>query len=80
MDIRCPRCGEPWDTYEFHDVPGMTYKQALDLFYKKGCGVVFSGKPCQANNSLSAQKAKVLREVLGDDVDGIAAMTEDFEF
>lgn len=81
-DIYCPRCGEPWDIGEFHDVPGLNFKRALHRFYGEGCGMVFNGKSCTPAVSeqakTSAQASAVLREVLSDDVDGISAMLEDF--
>ena len=47
-DIYCPKCGEPWDSDELHDVPSMnpdrgagvlTYEQAAKLFPAYGCGL-----------------------------------------
>jgi hypothetical protein len=47
-DIYCPKCGEPWDADELHDVPAinpdrgagvLTYEQAAKLFPVYGCGL-----------------------------------------
>lgn len=90
MDIICVRCSEPLDVYELHDVrdPGplgaygnvLTYDQARKIFFDpaRGCGFLFNGKPCELNPSESSEASLVLSEILGDDVDGIAAMIEDF--
>ncbi len=74
MDVKCPICGEPWDTDELHDVAAKTYKQAYAEFRKIGCEV-FGGKHSgnKANLAVGA-----LMDVLGDDVDGMAATLEDF--
>jgi hypothetical protein len=38
MDIHCRYCGEPWDHDELHDVEDTSYKDAVKLFLKHGCG------------------------------------------
>ena len=38
MDIHCRHCGEPWDHDELHDIEGASYKDAVQLFLKHGCG------------------------------------------
>lgn len=83
MDVYCPRCAEPWDPYEFHDVAveqETTYDAIRRRFFTEGCGVTFGGRPCAESDSLRAQASGVLAEMLGDDVDGIAAMLDDFEY
>jgi hypothetical protein len=80
MDVYCPRCGEPMDPDEFHDVSDLTYQQAQRKFFSEGCGMLFNGKPCEERKSLRTEASTILAELLGDDVDGIAAMMEDFEF
>jgi hypothetical protein len=79
MDIICPRCGEPCDAYELHDAPG-GYDEGRYMFFKYGCGVAFNGKPCEKVESEAATASAVLANVLGDDVDGIASMLEDFGY
>lgn len=82
MDIRCPACGEPLDNDELHDVPGMTYAEAVKAFRRRGCkalGFACAWAPGMARPA-SAQAAAVLMDVLGDDMDGVASMLEDFEY
>ena len=78
MHIYCPRCGEPWDNDEFHDVENLSYKQAIAKFYSKGCGLVFGNKQCEERETERGTLSVALREVLGDDVDGIAAELEEY--
>lgn len=89
MDIYCPRCGEPWGIDELRDVETvdgvpMTFAQARKLFFGKGCGAVFGyGRPCEPANDVMRSRAGVagmLADLLGDDVDGIAADMEDFQY
>jgi len=80
MDIRCPNCGEPWDMDSLHDTAYETFDEARKAFYKKGC-IVFDTKcPEQANRPMAAMAAEALYDLLGDDIDGAAAMLEDFEY
>lgn len=89
MDVFCPICGEPWDNDEFHEKqedgniiynPGKSvYSQNTDFFFTKGCGELFEGRPCkpqEKNNDGTlndAEKSSILRDLLGDDIDGIAS-------
>ena len=79
MDLYCSRCGEPWDMdYVLHDDP-----KEFDYHH----GRISSCPTCQrtpdSELKLSptqknrADIAGVLADVLGDDVDGIAAEMED---
>jgi hypothetical protein len=91
MDIICPRCAEPMDLYELHEfnssesylgaIP-MTFDEARKVFFdpSQGCGQLFNGKPCDKVESIAADASALLADMLGDDVDGIAAMMEDFEY
>jgi len=76
MDVFCPICGEPWDTYEFHEVEGMTYAEAWKAFTKKGCEV-FGSKHGEALDQNTKGSLRMLYDVMGDDVDGIAAILDD---
>jgi len=78
MDIYCPRCGEPWDTYSLVD--DMTPVEAEDLKAGRGC-------PCCVGKELKDLSPEgiergiytgALMDVLGDDLDGLAATLEDF--
>jgi hypothetical protein len=90
MDILCPKCGEPWDIYElgeqarevaewegahYEDV----YKALRREFSRKGCEA-FEGGRC--SEPLDKGRSALISEVyglLGDDMDGAAAMLEDAE-
>jgi hypothetical protein len=79
MDIYCRRCGEPLGLDELHDIPGMTFKEAKDAFYSKGCtGIGF--KCNQTGNPIRAELSGILMDLLGDDLDGAAVMLEDAEY
>lgn len=83
MDVNCPRCAEPCDIYEFHDLAaeqGTTFDAVRRTFFTEGCGIAFGGRQCEKVESLTADASAVLYDLLGDDVDGIAAMLEDFDY
>jgi len=76
MDIYCPRCGEPFDVFSLVD--DMTPEEAADLKAGRGCPC------CQGQEAterpLRAEATSVLLDVLGDDIDGVAAELEDAGF
>lgn len=77
MDIYCPSCGEPWDMDMLHAVPGMSYATARRRFPTEGCALFETRHNTPPNEDLAAQAA-VLHDLLGDDIDGIAAEMEDW--
>lgn len=91
MDIRCRRCGEPWDNDTIHEEVAeraylgeeTTYSEVAAEFRAKGCQAfrVFTGndQPCKRTGANNAEAAGVLADLLGDDMDGAAALLEDFE-
>jgi hypothetical protein len=81
MDIWCGRCGEPWDIDTLHDVAGDTGASFSDVraaFGSVGCESL--GGRCNADEvgGDRAAIADALGDLLGDDVDGLAAMLDDF--
>lgn len=81
MDLICPVCGEAWDmesVYGENDRPDLTRDQAARLFRKKGCGAIFDGVSCRPTDSDTTALARATYEALGDDMDGAAAMFDDF--
>lgn len=76
MDLICTRCGEPWEMdYVLHDDPGS--------FKRKG-GVIFHCPACpkavpklDKETEYKLEVARALGDVLGDDIDGLAAELED---
>ena len=84
MDLRCTVCGEPWDMDEvLHEqylngvklAPGSARKR----FQRLGCEAMDS-KHNESPDTEAAMIAQTLGELLGDDVDGLAAMLEDWEW
>lgn len=85
MDVYCPKCAEPWDNDTFHEVAeeiGSTYAAVSAAFRAKGCGVAFRGsaydpgRHCGAGSRANPNIA-AMYDLLGDDMDGAAAMFED---
>jgi len=88
MDIYCPRCGEPWDHDTLHEEVGArvsegrkaSYATVAAEFRRRGCEALESyGAPCNPEGIGSgyAEAASALYDLLGDDMDGAAAMFED---
>lgn len=75
MDIKCPKCGEPVDADELHDVVGKTYREALAAFRESGCAGI--GFTCGGGTADPLVEA--VWDLLGDDPDGMAAMLEDID-
>ncbi len=75
MDLYCSRCGEPYDmdTVAFE----MTPEERNHFKTGAGCPSCY-GKPVE-KKPFRAQLSGVLQDILGDDVDGIAAEMEDAE-
>ena len=76
MDVYCPRCGEPYEIYHLeHDASSEERRRFWD---GDGCASCY-GKEVK-RRPFRAQAAEVLHDILGDDIDGLAAMMEDFEY
>lgn len=75
MDIYCSQCAEPLDNDELHvlveEGQFKTYAEAATAFRAHGC-VVVTGKACVATD-MAVGIAEVY-DLLGDDMDGAAAM------
>jgi hypothetical protein len=96
MDIRCPKCGEPWDFDTLHEEAqeryGIRYGEAgydsvsyqrvyaavRDEFQAKGCAALSFASPCSETTD-RGRTAAAIYDLLGDDMDGAAAMLEDAE-
>jgi hypothetical protein len=74
VDIYCGRCGEPWDVCSLAD--DMTPEEAKNLKAGKGCPCCI-GKEVKERPYRAVVSAALL-DVLGDDIDGVAATLEDF--
>ncbi len=86
MDIYCKHCGEPWDVYELHDMLDdqgelLSFENARRAFYELGCGAWQNpGSKCANAPICGADRLEgisELQELLGEDVDGLASMSED---
>lgn len=88
MDILCPRCGEPWDHDTLHEEADARREEGLNASYAtvaadfrvRGCQAITSyGARCNAEalDSGRAAAASALYDLLGDDMDGAAAMLDD---
>jgi len=76
MDLYCPRCGEPWSIdFVQHE---MNVSERSDFRAGQGCpsckGREVERKPFRA------ELAAALGDLLGDDIDGLAAEMEDAEY
>lgn len=89
-DLYCIHCGEPIDMDEFHDAERGTFREWISAFKVHGCSAVdamFAGETpdsvlvnCSSSSRVSDEtkdKLHILQDLLGDDVDGLSAMSED---
>jgi hypothetical protein len=77
MDIYCQRCGEPWDAYGARH-GDMTPEEKERFFKGEDCPACH-GKEVK-KRPFRAQATAVLSDLLGDDIDGLAAELEDAEY
>ena len=83
MDIRCRKCAEPVDMDELHDIAtdmGTTFHQVRKDFAQLGCPAL--GMRCndeQTDRELAAISG-ALFDMLGDDIDGVASMLNEWEY
>ena len=76
MDLVCIRCGEPWDMdYVLHDDPAAFERKGGKIEHCPAC----PDEPPRQSRHERARLAAIaeLADVLGDDVDGLAATLED---
>lgn len=88
MTIRCPKCGEPWTFDSLHTevdrrknggLESATFDEVRKDFYRRGCAAL-DECPCNEDKTTEiASMAGALYEMLGDTIDGAAAMLEDYE-
>jgi hypothetical protein len=84
MDLICGKCAEPTDNDCLHDLvaDGMydTYSDAAAAFRQKGCEALGEKHNPATLNSYRALAADAMFDLLGDDMDGAAAMMDDFDY
>lgn len=78
MDIKCTTCAEPYDIDSLHDLvaegSAVDFEDARRQFAVHGCRAFG-----MTHNDTTADPAiAMLTELLGDDVDGLAAELEDY--
>jgi hypothetical protein len=75
MDIYCRRCGEPWDMDYINFE--MTSQERNHFKSGAGCPCCY-GKKVE-KRPFRADVSGMLQDMLGDDLDGVAAELEDAE-
>ncbi len=78
MDLICQKCGEPWELD--YIMQELSPEQSAAFRSGKGCQCCDWGKNAPEGRPLRADAARVVSELLGDDVDGIAATLDDFSY
>jgi len=83
MDIFRPKCGEPWEIDCLHELvddgDAKDFHEARKLFQRKGCEAFgCSHNPIPLKTTALA--SSLMFDILGDDVDGIASMMDDFGY
>lgn len=82
MDIRCPKCSEPWDIDTIHEAAseqGRTFDEVRADFYAKGCEAFGWSGPCAVTDRPKSDVASAIYDLMGDDIDGAASAFEDAE-
>ncbi len=78
MDVLCTCCGEPWDTYYVqHEEPEGFIRKGAVITACPFCKGRKPQIPAARREKLDAINA--VAELLGDDIDGLAATLEDFD-
>jgi len=90
MELYCQKCDEPWDFWHIQDADGMDAevedygkdgtKPSIRFKAGEGCPACNWGKNAPKKQSLKGMAMGTLFDMLGDDVDGAAAMMDDFEY
>lgn len=81
-DIFCAVCAEPWDMDSIHDIAEereLSYNDARKLFREQGCkalGTSHNDTKLASGEALAGYA--VLADFLGDDVDALVSLSEDF--
>jgi hypothetical protein len=79
MDIICTHCGEPWEMdYVLHDAPEEFKRKGGVITHCPSCPKDGSKPKLDEKTEIKLEAAKEIGELLGDDIDGVAAMLEDF--
>jgi hypothetical protein len=87
MEIYCGRCGEPWDIdslWDEADARGVALAAVRSDFARRGCLALESYGVSPADcvrdtGNVRAMASGALMDLLGDDIDGVAALLDDAE-
>jgi hypothetical protein len=81
MDVYCLKCGEPYDVISVTD---MTYRSdggtRIQFYAGEGCPSCDWGKKAPNEPPFRSELMQAGLDILGDDVDGLAATLEDYDF
>lgn len=76
MDVYCQHCGEPCDVYHLmHDM-----EPEFREMFKAGTGCDCCEGKGEKDNSLRSEAMGMMMDLMGDDIDGVASMMDDFEW
>lgn len=76
-DLYCQKCGEPWEF--FYVEQEMPPRERGKFHHGDGCPACEWGKKAPEHKPQRALFAQAAEEIMGSDVDGIAASMEDAE-
>jgi type II secretory ATPase GspE/PulE/Tfp pilus assembly ATPase PilB-like protein len=84
MDVYCQHCDEPYDVYSAHHELGDDNLDSMqaknDFISGKGCPSCNWGKKGDSTNSFKSEAMSAMSDILGDDIDGMASMLDDYEY
>lgn len=83
MNLACRHCGDTYDIDTLHDqaaADNKTFDEVRADFYARGCEVLDGHHHNEPLDPDKADGITAIYELLGDDVDGAAALLEDFGF
>ena len=77
MDLYCQICGEPYEAYHVnHDMP-----PDEKTYFLEGLGCIYcKGIEPRGGRPFIAQASSAMMDMLGDDLDGVASMMDDYMF
>lgn len=82
MDLYCQQCGEPWEHYYVvHEMdPELDGGSKKEFLAGKGCPSCHWGKDAPKEKPLVSDAMSAMIDLMGNDLDGVAASLEDFGF
>jgi hypothetical protein len=81
MDLYCQKCDEPWDLHHVeHDMDQDDENGKARFKAGEGCPCCDWGKSAPEQQSLKGMAMGMMADILGDDVDGMASMMDDFDY